>query len=163
MQAVQRSVTYFSYPGCSVRLDERRLKTLFTAKSTICLKTVAEVVCEYMSVDPIKFHKAPTSKSRKSRGSNTLMGLTRQLYCYLAKDLFPDAPVSLIGKIIYHNEDRKYDHTTVLYGIKSVNDKLYTEEVSEEMLSYLKSSIQIKLHEIWQLYQSEIVKTDIMV
>lgn len=157
MQTVQCNGTYFSYPGCYVKLDESRLKILFTVKSTACLEIVAREVCKFMNVDSANFHKVPVAnKTGKSKGSNALISLTRQLYCYLAKNLFPNATMTLIGKIVYHEKDQRYDHTSVIHSIKNLNDKLYTEEISKEMISYLKYNIKVNLNEIWKLYQSEL-------
>ena len=147
-EAKTEIIPYFSYPGLKVFKTSINLPILLKTHREKCLDAVRDVICDYYIVTTKQFH---------SIHRDTPIPLCKQLFCYICKKkLFPSVSSTALGKYIReaNNVRGKYDHTTVLHGIKLIEDFLNNGEVEHETYDELMYKITLKLNDVWQSYQS---------
>lgn len=135
---------FWAIPGV-LRTQKINYKQLVDQRQEKCFQAVKKAIFEHFPLlNESHFHTE--SKTGKKRfGSTNDDALGRHLFFYLCKTIFfPTLSLKTIGNFVY----KGFDHTSVIYGIKAVNDRLSNEKITREQLEKLERTIIIKLQRI---------------
>lgn len=100
------------------------------SSSFFYMKPIIDSVCNLLRITEAEFY----SKKRQHR-----MAEARQIASWFARRYTP-LTLQEIGDMLGHR-----DHTTILYGVKCIDDRLMVDEWTKNVVIYLDAEIKKKL------------------
>jgi len=121
----------YSFDEQTAQRDLNNIIDKIIAKNKIStLSDLLIYVTNYFQENIFNIH----SKSRKGEYVRV-----RQIYCYMARQLFPRASLSIIAGIVRVN----YDHATALHGIRTITNELDTDRLLRNDMERLFNKLEM--------------------
>ena len=147
------------YPGIPLKLRKARIVHYFKENPEAFLLEIEKFVLITTKVSAADFHKPQRLKGVVGRTLGLHDGIVyaRQLFCYIVRDIL-DKAISFraIGQHIYDKDGNVYDHSSVMYSIAAIQDRIDTGVLDINYLDDLIYNCKIKL------YQNLIIPNDIL-
>lgn len=153
------NIPYMVYPGLPPKVRKERLLRRYKEDPATFLDEVEKFTLSVTGIGVQDFHRPHRLKGKGGRTMNVHQGIVyaRQIFCYLAREILDShIPLRAIGEQIYVSEDATYDHTSVIYSIKSIEGAIDTGAIDVHYMDDLINKCKIKL------YQNLIVPNDIL-
>ena len=127
-------------PAIGLKQTYRSLAAIPTSE---IVKAVVLTCCKEYEITPAQFHYEDKYRTgTKPQGASATVASTRHMYCYLMKTyLKPGFTLRKIGSYIYQG----FKHSSVIYGIKRVQDSLDVNMITPKYIEHLLDLVDIQI------------------